>query len=300
MPRSELSQRVAVAAVGIPVVVAVVYIGRWAMGPALAFFCAGATLEAYRMAEARGVSPLRGLGAAGGVAVVVAATALPSVSAAAPFLWTGMLGFLLLLSLAAIWERGADGRPFVAVATTVFGALLPAGAMAYAIFLRHLPLNPPPAVGTWGGWARWAGVALVAYPLAITWITDSAAFFAGKRWGKRRLIPSVSPGKTVVGAVAGLSGGLIAGWVVTVLAFRWWLGIPLSPLAGAVGGILIGAVSQAGDLAESVWKREAGVKDSGGFFPGHGGILDRMDSLMFTIPAAYWWLAALLPGAHGW
>ncbi len=300
MPRSELSQRVAVAAVGIPVAVVVLWVGRWALGPVLAFFSVGAALEAYRMAELRGVQPLKVPGAVAAAAVVLVAAAYPAVAAALPYLWTGTLAFLLLLSLAAIWERGPDGRPFVAVATTALGALLPAGAMAYAMFLRYLPVEPLHASTPAAGWFRWAGVALVAYPLAVTWLTDSAAFFAGKRWGKRRLIPSVSPGKTVVGAVAGLGGGLVAGLVVTVLVFRLWLGIPLSPLAGAVGGVLIGTISQAGDLAESVWKREAGIKDSGTFFPGHGGILDRMDSLIFTIPAAYWWLAALLHTGPAW
>lgn len=300
MGGSELRQRVIVAAIGIPVVIAAVLIGRWAMGPTLAFFAGGAAWEFYRLAERRGVRPMRLPGVVAAAAMVLVAMLLPSVSLAAPVLWTFAIVVLLVLSLLAIWERGIEGQPLLAVAVTSFGAFLPGGAMAYAVFLRHLT----PGANTTGipheTWRALAGFALVAYPLAVTWMTDSAAYFAGKRWGKRRLIPSVSPGKTVVGAVAGLFGGVLGGWAVAHLLCAVWLEMPVNAWLGAAGGLMIAAVSQAGDLAESVWKREAGVKDSGSFFPGHGGILDRLDSLLFTIPAAYWWLSLVLRGGVGW
>jgi phosphatidate cytidylyltransferase len=273
----------------------VLYFGRWAMGPVLALFCAGAAMEFYRLAEARDIRPLRLPGAAGAAGLVLIAMAFPSVAEAGPALWTWMLFLVLALALLAIWERGPEGRPLAAIALTLAGALIPGGALGYAIFLRHMPVAPTGAVGP--GWETMVGIALVTYALAVTWITDSAAFFAGKRWGKRRMIPKVSPGKTVVGAVAGLVGGVVAGWLMAYLVLGLWLGVPLNPWAGALGGALISAVSQAGDLAASVWKREAGVKDSGTFSPGHGGIIDRMDSLLFTIPATYWLLSLLLHGS---
>lgn len=294
MARTELGKRLVVAAIGIPVVIAAVYVGRWAMGPALGFFAGGAAWEFYRLAERRGVHPLRVPGMLAAAALVLIAMVLPNVTLGTPALWTTALVLLLALSLLAIWQRGIDGQPLLAVAVTSFGAFLPGGAMAYAIFLRHLPVGANTTTIPHGTWEALAGFSLVAYPLAVTWMTDSTAYFAGKRWGKRRLIPSVSPGKTVVGAVAGLVGGVVAGWAVTALLCVLWLGLPVSPALGALGGLLISAVSQAGDLAESVWKREAGVKDSGTFFPGHGGILDRVDSLLFTIPTSYWWLSLIL------
>jgi len=298
MAQSELAKRIAVAAIGIPLVVVALYIGRWALGPVLALFCAGAALEFYRLVEPRGIRPLRAAGAMYAAGLILIVTLLPSMQMAAPVLWVFSVFFVLAIALIAIWQRGPGGQPLVAISVTLLGALIPGGALGHAILLRHLPVTPTGAVSP--GWPALVGVALVAYALAVTWLTDSAAFFAGKRWGKRRLIPSVSPGKTVVGAMAGLAGGVLAGWVVAHLVLGMWLGVPINPVAGAAGGLLVSALSQLGDLAASVWKREAGVKDSGTFFPGHGGIIDRMDSLLFTVPASYWLLWLLLPGGWGW
>jgi phosphatidate cytidylyltransferase len=293
----ELTKRVAVAAVGIPVVILVLYLGRWAMGPVLALFCAGAAFEFYRLAEARGIRPLRVPGAVAAAALVLVAMVHPAVATAAPLLWNAVAFFTLLIAVLTIWTRGPEGRPLMVTAITVIGALIPGAAMGYAIFLRHLPVSP--AAATTPTAATVVGLALVVYALAITWITDSAAYFAGKRWGRRRLIPAVSPKKTVEGALAGLVGGTLAGLVFGYGVLNVWLGVPFHPIAAAAGGLLLSGVSQVGDLAASAWKREAGVKDSGTFFPGHGGIIDRMDSLLFTIPATYWLLSLLLTGGGG-
>jgi phosphatidate cytidylyltransferase len=296
MARTELAQRLSVAVVGIPIVLLALWVGRWAVGPLLALFCAGAALELYRMAEQRGIRPLRLPGAVGAAVLVLIATVHPTVAGAAPYLWTAAMVLILTLALAVIRARGVEGQPLMVLAVTVIGAVLPAGAMSYIIFIRHMPVPVDPAVGAS---AAAVGLGLVAYPLAITWMTDSGAYFAGKRWGRRKLMPSVSPGKTMEGAAAGLVGGTLGGLLVA-LALSGWLGVALHPLTGALGGLIIAAISQAGDLAESAWKREAGVKDSGAVFPGHGGILDRMDSLLFTIPSGYVWLALMLGLGPGW
>jgi phosphatidate cytidylyltransferase len=298
MAGSELSKRVAVAAAGIPLVVVALVLGRWAMGPVLALFCAAAALEFYRLTEQRGVRPFRWAGALSAAGLVLVATFLPGVTASAPILWVWTVALGLGLAVAAIWARGPDAQPMASVAVTLLGAVVPAGALSHAIYLRHLPVEP--AAPATAATATLVGVALVAFPLAVTWMTDSAAFFAGKRWGRRRLIPRVSPGKTVEGAVAGLMGGLLGGWLVAHLVLGWWLQVPLNPVAGALAGLVVSGFSQVGDLAESLWKREAGVKDSGSFFPGHGGVLDRMDSLLFTVPASYWLLAWLVHGVSPW
>lgn len=298
MARSELTKRWAVALVGIPTAVALAWIGRWGLGPVLALFSAGAALEVYRLARVQGVEALRVPGALAAAAVVLIPTLLPSMAAAAPVLWAFALTFLLVVYAGAALSGGADGRPLLVTAVTAAGALLPAGGVGFLVLIRHLPVRAP--ADAFELWARVAGVALVAYPLMVTWMTDSAAFFGGRRWGRRKLAPRLSPGKTVEGGLLGLLGGTVGGWIMGQLVFGLWLGMPGLGFAGALGGLLISVLSQLGDLAESAWKREARVKDSGTFFPGHGGILDRMDSLIFTVPASYGWLVLILPGAGPW
>jgi phosphatidate cytidylyltransferase len=121
------------------------------------------------------------------------------------------------------------------------------------------------------------GLALSLLVIIVTWANDSGAYFVGKKWGKHKLWPQISPNKTIEGSLGGVLFGLIA----SVLIFTI---VPdLGGLALAVGlGILIPVVGQIGDLVESAWKRSTGVKDSGVLLPGHGGVLDRFDSLLFT------------------
>ena len=123
------------------------------------------------------------------------------------------------------------------------------------------------------------GLAWALTAILATWVGDSAAYLAGGSRGKRKLAQSISPNKTVEGAVGGLAGSMAVG-AVAFQSFglgQWWLGL-------AAGGV-IGLAGQIGDLAESVLKRQAGVKDSGATIPGHGGVLDRIDALLFAFPA---------------
>jgi len=289
MATTELSKRVAVAIVGIPAVLAAVFYGGWWLGALLAGAAALGTFELYRLAEVRGVRPFRAAGIVLSATLVLIATAVPSLAMAAPLLCAAVLAATLLLAAAAIWARGVDGKPLEAVSITLFGALLLGGTLSYGLFLRYLPIPG----GTGASDPRWTGTALVAFPLLLTWVSDSGAFFGGRALGRRKLIPAVSPGKTVAGAVCGAIAavltGMLLGWVL-----QRWLDFDISLPEGAVGGAAISLAAQVGDLAESLLKREAGVKDSGGLLPGHGGMFDRADSLLFAIPVAFWFLAAVL------
>jgi phosphatidate cytidylyltransferase len=153
---------------------------------------------------------------------------------------------------------------------------------SYLIFLRSLPGDiRVPLFGyhlpqtAWGAWA-------VLYIIAVTWSTDSGAYFAGLRWGKKKLAPRLSPGKTVEGAVGGMfTAGLMS------LAWGTWIG--LAWYHCILLGVTLGVLAQVGDLCESAIKRDLGIKDFGSLLPGHGGILDRFDSLLFTAPVAYYY-----------
>lgn len=291
----ELSKRLAVAAVGIPAAVAVIYAGGWVLGVTMGLIAAGAALEFYQLAGRRQIHAFPGAGAllAGGLVLIAAAHRSPD--RAAESLWIAIVITVLFLFGAVVWRRGPEGGPLTAVSATVTGALFPGAALGFAVFLRHIPL--PAQVPD--RWLAWAGASLVAYPLAVTWVNDSAAYFAGRAWGRRKLMPSVSPGKTVVGAVAGLAGGIAAGWIWGQWVWGAWLGVPIGAWSAAGGGLVLACVAQVGDLAESVLKREADVKDSGTFFPGHGGVLDRFDALFFSVPVAYWLVVWLLSGGAG-
>lgn len=138
-------------------------------------------------------------------------------------------------------------------------------------------------------WAR--GDHAVVYALLIVWLADSGAYFAGRRWGAAKLAPAVSPGKTW----AGLWGGL-AVCALLALAIATWQQLPLLPLLAVT--LVAGVYSVVGDLTESLAKRFAGVKDSGSLIPGHGGVLDRFDSLLAAAPVLMLG-AELLPGLRG-
>lgn len=267
-------QRVAVAVVGIPIAVAVVYIGGWALGLLLAAIAILAALEFYRMAARRHAIPLQVAGCATAAGFLLVAAADPA---------AGPTGFGLLVALAtlvvatlAIWQRGVEGQPLLSISTTLTGAVYAGALLAFGLFLRHLPGNE----------GAWHGTALVFAPVLLTWTSDTFAYFAGRRWGRTKLIPRVSPGKTVQGAVGAVVGS-VAVAAAYALVLQSFGSYRPTFLEAALFGLLVSVVAQLGDLAESLLKRDTGVKDSGTLLPGHGGALDRFDSLLFTLPLAY-------------
>jgi phosphatidate cytidylyltransferase len=170
---------------------------------------------------------------------------------------------------------GTTGRsPYLAWADlgiTLAGALYTGGLLGYAPLLAALA-NRAGAAGAF----HWLLMVLLG-----TAACDTGAYFVGSLFGKRKLIPHISPGKTW----EGLAGGVL-GAVVAALALSSLLGLSV-PLA-IVLGLVVCAAAVSGDLCESLLKRAAGVKDSGHIIPGHGGVLDRVDSILFVLPAVYW------------
>jgi len=288
---SELTKRWAVAGVGVPIVVGLLYLGGWPIALVMAALAGLGAWECYRLADRSDVAALDGLGVASAAALVLLAAWRPTFSTfAAPAL--ALIGVLTMASLVvAMRARGPARKPLEVVAITVFGTLYAGLSLAFVPLLREMP-----TLYVWvdPGSAAWGGVAVLALPLAATWIGDAVALFAGRAWGKGGLAPTISPKKSWVGVWAGLGGAAAA-------AVAWWAvagillpGQPVtSPLVAGAIGVVLGVGAILGDLAESLLKRGAGVKDSGAVFPGHGGVLDRLDALTFTLPAAYAALALL-------
>lgn len=272
---SETLKRLLVAAVGIPVaLVAVLAGGWWLAALVLAASVLGAR-EFFRMAGKKAARPLEMLGSLLAGAFVVEAAATVESGPGLGFGITLLVGTLVVVT-AAIWTRGVEGEPLLSISTTIVGALYTGGLLSYGIYLRHLP----------GVESALHGSALVFAPLLLTWTSDTFAYFVGRKWGTRKLIPKVSPGKTVQGAIGAVVGTVLVAIAYSHLLYRFPT-YQLGWVDAAMFGLLISVAAQVGDLAESLLKRDSGVKDSGALLPGHGGVLDRVDSLLFTLPVAY-------------
>jgi len=282
---SELTRRVLVGVVGAPLGIVVVFYGGWALAALLAIVSALGAWEFYRIARASGLTPMEDVGIplAGVVPLFVHARYLRIY--ALPL--SGMAVIMLAILALTIFLRGVNGKPLGAAASTVFGVLYTGGMLSFGYAIRYHDYVIESIPVRLGGIAVAAGGLLLLLPVLLTWSSDIGAYFVGRSLGKRKLMPSVSPGKTVAGAVGGLVATAIVGWLYTRFILT-----PATQLAFVRGGVIVFAVivslaAQIGDLAESLLKREAGMKDSSHLIPGHGGILDRFDSLLFVLPVAY-------------
>ena len=272
---SDLAKRIISALIAAPVALIMISLGSLPLATFLAAVSAGCAWEFYRIAAAGGVEPLDpvGIPLAGAVPLAVYAA---GIGLYRPSLVVAAVAMLIILA-AVIWTRGPQRRPLGAASLTVMGILYTGGLLSFGYALREHPY----AVGDR------AGTALVAFPLVLTWASDIGAFFVGRAVGGPKLIPSVSPGKTISGALGGLATTVLVSWLYVRFALRPVALLTMTIPATILFGALISVAAQVGDLAESLLKREANVKDSSHLIPGHGGLLDRLDSLLFVLPVAY-------------
>jgi phosphatidate cytidylyltransferase len=185
--------------------------------------------------------------------------------------------FLFVLGVTALtlWTKRPLVEALPAAGISASGLLLVAFPLTFAVRLHGVASEGP---------------RLLLFALLITWAGDTVAYFVGRALGKHSLAPHLSPKKTWEGAVASFAGSLLVAMV-----FARWVSVPLPHLLAMAGAGNV--AGQAGDLLESAYKRSAGVKDSGGLLPGHGGILDRIDALILTIPVVwYYWSLVYSPG----
>lgn len=283
MNRSSLVQRILSALVLLPLVVVLVWWNLWAVVVVIIVVIVVGLLELYSAFARGGFQPRTGLGIAIGVALALS-VALQRIS---PF---DFLPVVLTLAIIAglIFElRHGETGALQSWALTFAGALYIGWLFSHLIMLRALatPLYPPAPLDQL---RLEPGAAWVYLVLAITWLQDTVAYFVGRRWGRHRMAPVLSPKKTWEGAIGGLIGSIAGGLAATAL-----FGLPISLGTAALLGLVGGIVGPLGDLAESSIKRQVGLKDAGHLIPGHGGILDRADSLLFTAPVLFYLIQVL-------
>ena len=256
-PSDSLARRLASAAIGIPVLLLFIWAGAFWFTALVAVAALLGLLEFYRLSGVQNpwLQQVPGLV----LTLILVVNGYLEAVWAAPLVVSG----LLMLLLSHVWTPLA-ARPRL---LTLAGPLYLGATLAYAVLLRRLDHGP-----------QWVVLALLA-----TFSVDTSAYFAGRALGRHRMAPRLSPAKTWEGAVAGLVGGAVATALLAAL-----FALPLALWAAVALGIGIGVVAQTGDLLESALKRAAKAKEAGWIIPGHGGILDRMDSIVFTVVLVYY------------
>jgi phosphatidate cytidylyltransferase len=204
----------------------------------------------------------------------------------APYLPASLILLVIISLLCELIRRRP--QPILNIGTTLLGAVYVGWLSSYVTLLHGIHLNsqthsllvPPIAHTTPGEW-------IVLFVTVCTFLSDTGALFVGRSFGRHKMAPNISPGKTWEGSIGGLLFSVIGGGL-----FGWWLHLPL--VHTLILAFLCGASGQIGDLCESALKRDLGIKDFGVVIPGHGGILDRIDSILFSAPLAYYYVMFFL------
>jgi phosphatidate cytidylyltransferase len=244
--------------------------------------------------------------------LVLVAVAIYSIFFAPPTVFTGVVLVMALLCYyeytAILIAHGVQGPIWLGyligvlvLAEVPYVRLLAATLLAFGLTLRELSkfllFAGATSLGVLYIFAAWrcaidlhaAGVQWVLFALAVNWVGDIAAFYVGRTFGKHKLAPRISPGKSWEGAVSSMGAAVLFGY-----GFFLWLRPAVSLMHMLLLSVLANSAGQAGDLAESALKRGAGLKDSSTLLPGHGGFLDRLDSSLFTMPVVYYYLLILM------
>lgn len=274
-----LAIRVLVGVIFIPIILLITAGGGVIFALFITAVAGFASREFFRMYVTRGRSPSVLVGFVGSICICFSFH-LGSGQ------WTPVVltVFVLIVLMERLIRQDREAYA-VNVGTTLLGLVYTGWLLGFFILLREIEYSPGFASADVDSLGR----DLVYVVLAVTWSYDTIAYVAGTFFGRRRIFSRISPSKTVEGTLAGLLGAVAAAMIssATFAAF-------LSMWQAAVLGAVLGIVAQAGDLVESIMKRSAEMKDSSHLIPGHGGILDRFDSLMFTGPTAYLCFRAMI------
>lgn len=260
-------RRILTGLIAAPVVIGIAYVGGWAFAALVAAIGLLAQAEVYSIARASGLAPSRSAGYLLGALVVAGVLA--------PDAW--MAAVALVAGIVTAAPFFIDQESFLAnLAVTLAGAVYPTGLLAGLVAIRS---------GSGAQMADLDAFFLVMMTLFLVWATDIFAYYVGKTIGSTPLAPAISPNKTWEGSIGGAVSALLvaAGFkMIGVVDLAWIHVVGMAAICGVI--------SQAGDLAESQIKRSAGVKDAGSVLPGHGGLLDRFDSMAVAAPLVYIYL----------
>ncbi len=263
-----MRRRVITALAFIPVLLAVAWFGNPWLSIVVAFAALLGAFEFYKLANAAGWQPFTILGIV--FILLFSLNAHFGDVGTTPFLISGVV----ILSLIRLLWCADKGKAFTNWAWTIGGIFYIGWTMSHFILLRGLE----------------DGRSWVMLTLLVTFASDTSAYFVGRAWGRKRMVPAISPGKTWEGAVGGVAGAMIAVVILEGVGANLFVLNRIGHGGLILLGFLISIFAQLGDLAGSMLKRTAGVKEAGKLIPGHGGLLDRLDSLIFTVVLVYYYV----------
>ena len=262
----DLTKRVIVAFFGIPLLISATYLGGWYFFAIIILVSTVSLWEFYAIQRNKNIFPQRFIGIIAGILI------LTGVQTDAWHL-TGIFVLIIMMLILGTEMFRTHKSVSINIGVTLLGIIYIPFFLAAFLYLRTHLDNLLPSVSQ-------AGFKFIMMIFVSIWICDTFAYAFGRMLGKHKLFEKVSPNKTMEGGIAGIIGSLLVLGLVKQMDI-----LPLSWMQTAGIGILIGIVGQAGDLVESWFKRDAGVKDSSNLLPGHGGMLDRFDSIIFVSPA---------------
>lgn len=273
---SNLTQRILTAIIGVPLLLLVFYFGSYYFLAFILLIVGFGSYEFFRLVDNKNLDNKKIIG-------IVFCIILPI---GANF---GYLYFIFLFTLVSIFtlfinlQKQDLSNTLIGAGTKFLGIVYIGWFLSHAILIRNINESVFPYIDNTNLKNNDIGFFWIVFVVACTFLNDSAAYFFGKYKGKIKLVPRLSPGKTVEGTVCGIFMALLCGMLINLI-----FSSPISYKWAMLLGFVVGAVAVLGDLIESMFKRSVSIKDSGGLLPGHGGVLDRFDSLILVFPVMYY------------
>ena len=288
---TDLVRRMLTAAVLIPYILyAVAQGGLWVLGTVVVIVLLGIR-EFYQLIAAKGANPIWGFGLSAGAALPVVTYFGNEYHA------TILMTAALLALMVAQVGKAQISEALASISGTFFGVFYVGWLLSHAVVLRnfHDVVNSKWGAAAAATYPPDSGAFLLVFVLTAVVGSDAGAYFAGRAWGKHKLAPTISPGKTVEGALGGIAFGMLCALACKAVFDLMWpaLSEPIPYLLAAPIAVVLATVAICGDLVESLLKRDAQTKDAGSLLPGMGGILDRVDSALLAIPVMYYGLLGL-------